>query len=118
MKANRIAAALAALALAASAYAKDIQKLVLTPEPQMHCASCENRIKKALKFEKGVKDIATDLDEQTVTITYDADKTTPEKLQKALEKEGYATEQVCEQPQEQPEEQKQAEEQTEQTVQP
>lgn len=113
MKANRIAAALAALALAASAYAKDIQKLVLTPEPQMHCASCENRIKKALKFEKGVKDIATDLDEQTVTITYDADKTTPEKLQKALEKEGYATEQVCH-----PEEQKQAEEQTEQTVQP
>lgn len=109
MKASRIAAALAALALAASACAKDIQKLILTPEPQMHCASCENRIKKALKFEKGVKDIATDLEQQTVTITYDADKTTPEKLQEALEKEGYATEQVC-----QPEEQQQAEEQPDQ----
>ena len=111
MKASRIAAALAALALAASAYAKDIQKLVLTPEPQMQCSSCENRIKKALKFEKGVKDIVTDLEQQTVTITYDADKTTPEKLQKTLEKEGFATEQVCQpqegeqQPEEQPEEQ-------------
>ncbi|HBC21876.1 MAG TPA: heavy metal-binding protein [Porphyromonadaceae bacterium] len=111
MKASRIAAALAALALAASAYAKDIQKLVLTPEPQMQCSSCENRIKKALKFEKGVKDIVTDLEQQTVTITYDADKTTPEKLQKALEKEGFASEQAC-QPQEgeQPAEEAQPEE--------
>ena len=113
MKASRIAAALAALAVAASAYAKDIQKLVLTPEPQMQCSSCENRIKKALKFEKGVKDIVTDLEEQTVTITYDADKTTPEKLQETLEKEGFATEQVC--PEQQPEEGEQpAEEQAQQ----
>ncbi len=80
----------------------------------MQCSSCENRIKKALKFEKGVKDIVTDLEQQTVTITYDADKTTPEKLQETLEKEGFATEQVC-QPQEeaQPAEE-QPEEQSEQ----
>ena len=69
--------------------AKDIKELRLTTEPPMHCASCENNIKKALRFEKGVKDITTDVAAQCVTISYDAEKTTPEKLEAALKKGGY-----------------------------
>lgn len=71
------------------AFAKDVKTVVVTPTPQMHCEGCENKIKKNLRFEKGVKDITTDLATQTVTIKYDADKTTVEKLLKAFEKFGY-----------------------------
>lgn len=70
---------------------KDLRVLVITPTPQMHCESCENKIKKNLRFEKGVAKIETDLKEQTVTVTYDGAKTTKENIQTALKKIGYDT---------------------------
>lgn len=76
---------------AASLTAKDIKTIVLTTTPQMHCSNCEEKIKKNIRFEKGVKTIETNVGEQTVKITYDADKTTPEKLQKGFKKIGYDT---------------------------
>ena len=36
---------------------KDLRVLVMTPTPQMHCENCENKIKKNLRFESGVKKI-------------------------------------------------------------
>lgn len=71
------------------ALAKDIETVVFTTQPQMHCSNCEAKIKKALRFEKGVKDIVTNVPRQTVTVKYDEDKTTVAKLIKALEKIGY-----------------------------
>ena len=58
------------------------------PEPYQ-CAACENKIKSNLRFEKGIKSIETSVPDQTVTVQYNADKTTPEKLQKGFEKFGY-----------------------------
>ncbi|MBQ9556103.1 MAG: cation transporter [Muribaculaceae bacterium] len=75
---------------ALSAMAKDIQTVVVTTTPQMHCENCENRIKNNLRFEKGVKKIETNIEQQTVTITYDADKTTVEQLLKGFEKFKYS----------------------------
>lgn len=63
------------LAVAAVCSAKDIKTVVLNTAPEMHCSNCENKIKSNIRFEKGVKDIQTNLDNKTVTITYDADKT-------------------------------------------
>ncbi len=68
---------------------KDIQAVVFTTTPQMHCSACENRIKGNLRFEKGIKTIATSVENQTVTIQFDASKTSVEKLQKGFEKIGY-----------------------------
>lgn len=76
------------------ASAKDIKTVIFTTTPQMHCENCENKIKGNLKFEKGVKKIETKLDEQKVYVTYDADKTTPEKIQKGFEKFGYKARQT------------------------
>ena len=45
-----------------------------------------------LRFEKGVKDIKTDIEAQKVYVSYDPKKTTEEKLQKAFEKFGYKAE--------------------------
>ncbi len=71
------------------ATAKDIKTVVLTTVPQMHCEGCEKRIKENIRFEKGVKKIVTDVEHQTVTITYDADKTTVENIIKGFEKINY-----------------------------
>ena len=74
--------------------AKDIKTVVVTTVPQMHCASCENKIKGNLRFEKSVKQIECNINEQRVTITYDADKTKPETIIKSFEKFGYKATEV------------------------
>lgn len=68
---------------------KNIQTVVFTTTPQMHCEACENKIKGNLRFEKGIKAIQTNVAEQTVTVRFDADKTTFEKLRQSFEKFGY-----------------------------
>jgi copper chaperone CopZ len=85
---------LAAVALAANLSAKDVKTLVVTTNPEMHCHNCENKIKSNIRFEKGVKKIDTSIEKQTVTIEYDADKTTPDKLIKAFDKFGYSAKEV------------------------
>lgn len=70
---------------------KDLHVLVMEPTPKMHCESCENKIKKNLRFEKGVVKIETSLKEQTVTVVYHADKTNVKSLQEAMKKIGYET---------------------------
>ena len=69
--------------------AKDIRTVVFTTSPEMHCVNCENRIKSNLRFEKGVKEIVTSLKEKTVTVKYDADKTSVDNLIKGFDKIGY-----------------------------
>ena len=55
---------------------REIKTVVFTTTPQMHCAACENKIKNNLRFEKGIKSIETSVPNQTVTVKYNADKTT------------------------------------------
>lgn len=87
MKRTLLSMMLAVAAMAVSA--KDIKTVIFTTTPQMHCENCEKRIKENLRYEKGVKAIKTSVAEQKVYVTYDADKTTPEKLQKGFKKFGY-----------------------------
>lgn len=70
-------------------YAKDIKTVVFKTQPEMHCQNCENKIKKNIRFEKGVKEIETNLKDKTVTIKYDADKTNVENLIKGFSKIKY-----------------------------
>lgn len=69
--------------------AKDLKTLRVTTEPQMSCSNCENKIKKNIRFEKGIHQISTDLKGQVVTIEYDADKTDEGKIMKAFGKIRY-----------------------------
>ena len=85
----RIFMLVAVLCFGLSAMAKDIKTVVFTTNPEMHCANCENKIKGSLRFEKGVKDIVTDLKAKTVTVKYDADKTTVDNLVKGFAKINY-----------------------------
>ena len=89
MKRKMILTAMMLLCCVMLLSAKNIQSVIFKTAPEMHCSSCENRIKSGLKFEKGVKDIVTDLTKKTITVTYDADKTSPEKLIEAFDKINY-----------------------------
>ena len=75
-------------------FATDIKTLVVTTTPPMHCESCENKIKGNLRFEKGVKKIETSIPDQTVTIEYDAEKISAEKLIEAFKKFGYEAQDI------------------------
>lgn len=78
------------------ASAREIKTVVLTTVPQMHCENCEKRIKDNIRFEKGIKKIVTDVEHQTVTITYDASRTTVEDIIKGFEKIKYTAREVKE----------------------
>ena len=93
--------------LSMSLSAKDIKTVVVTTQPQMHCENCEKIIKGNLRFEKGIKNIITDLKTKTVTIEYDADKTNVQNIINGFKKIKYeATEVKKETTKEQKSEQK------------
>ena len=94
MMRKSLVAMLVMLMVSAVTFAKDIKTVVFTTTPQMHCENCENKIKNNLRFEKGVKEITTSVDNQTVTVKYDADKTTPDKIQQGFKKFGYEARQL------------------------
>lgn len=94
MTMTRTKAFLIALAVSAICMAKDIQTAVFTTTPLMHCENCEKKIKNCIRFEKGVKRIVTNIEQQTVIIEYDADKVTVEQLLKAFAKAGYKARQL------------------------
>lgn len=66
------------------------QKVVLYV--YLHCQDCCDKIMKNIPFDKelknAVKDIVFDMEAQTVTVTYDANKTDVPALQKAFAKIG------------------------------
>ena len=68
---------------------KDMRVLVVTTTPEMHCQSCEKKIKENIRFEPGVRKIETNIEKQQVTITYNPGKTDVKKLTAAFAKIGY-----------------------------
>ena len=86
-----------ALAFATACFSKDIKTVVLKTQPEMHCANCEKKIKDNIRFEKGIKSIKTNLDDKTVTIEYDADKTNVQNIIQGFKKIKYEAKEVKEQ---------------------
>ncbi len=64
----------------------DKQVVVLSCD--LHCQGCCDKIMKNIAFEKGVKDIVCNMEEKTVTVNYDANKTNVPTLLKAFDKIG------------------------------
>lgn len=84
-----------ALLSVAAVWAKDIRVVVFRVS-QMHCEKCEKKVKDNMRFEKGLKDLSTEVKTKTVTITYDAEKTSVKKLQAGFKKFDYVAEFVKE----------------------
>ena len=83
-----------ALAFATVCFGKDIKTVVLKTQPEMHCTGCEKKIKENIRFEKGIKSITTNLDNKTITIEYDADKTNVENIIEGFKKINYEAAEV------------------------
>src|ERR1700747_3255221 len=58
------------------------------------CETCKETIEKALAFEKGVKQSNLDIATKIVTVTYNPQKTTPEKIRLAISNAGYDADDV------------------------
>lgn len=82
------------LLAAGTLLAKTLEIVSVTTYPKMHCSNCEKKIKNFFRFEKGIKRIETDLNNQSVTITYDADKTSEEKILNSFSKINYEVEKL------------------------
>jgi len=79
-------------AMMASAFAagpKKIAEARVTYLTTMHCAKCAHKISENISFEKGVRDLKTDVGSKTVTIVFDMAKTDTLKLGDAIRKLGY-----------------------------
>ena len=87
MKKSLIAAFM--LVIAGKTFAATADTLVVTTQPQMHCANCEKKIKSNIRFVKGTKKIETSVDDQKVTIVYDARKAKYDDFVEAFKKIGY-----------------------------
>lgn len=100
MKTRRLMAAFVVVLLSTVAVmAKDVRVAVFKVS-QMVCENCERKVMNNMKFEKGLKDLATEVKTKTVTITYDAEKTNVKKLQEGFKKFNYEAEFVKESKQE------------------
>ena len=63
----------------------------------MDCQNCEQKIKKNIPYERGVRDLTTNLEKQLVTIKYRTNRTNKDRLKKSIEKLGFTCEEVKEQ---------------------
>ncbi len=83
-----IALAMAFVSLISLAQSKKENKTT-TFEVDLHCDACVKKVQSNIAYEKGVKDLNISLEKKEVTVTYRADKTSPDALKKAFEKLGY-----------------------------
>lgn len=64
-------------------------KTLTLPVKGLHCSGCAARVSLALEDQPGVESAQVDLKENTVTVAFDPQATTPETLATALSTEGY-----------------------------
>ncbi|WP_448520016.1 heavy-metal-associated domain-containing protein [Rhodoflexus sp.] len=98
MQKQQFVTMLAALLVSLSSYVfaqtdKDIETVTIKTSSQ--CEMCKKRIEKEMGLKKGVKSAVLNLDDHTLTVTYQKDKTDPNKLRKALANIGYDADDIA-----------------------
>lgn len=84
----RIAVIITFLVSSLMAFAANKTVEVFTLDHQMS-QHCEKKIKENLRFEKGISKIEVSLKENTITITYNPEKTNTEKIIEGFKKIGF-----------------------------
>lgn len=80
-----------AILIFAFAFHSNAQKGVdtLKIKTSAQCSMCEERIEKAMAYERGVESSSLDLETKFLTVIYKEKKTSPDKIRKAISKVGY-----------------------------
>jgi mercuric ion binding protein len=61
----------------------------ITIKTDMQCSMCENIIKEALIYTKGIKQVETNLEKDLVVVVYKPKKTNPDAIRNVISKAGY-----------------------------
>jgi copper chaperone CopZ len=64
-------------------------EFTVTGEQRIHCAGCEERIRRALRRLPGIQEVQASADTQQVVVTLDPGRVTPDQVQAKLEQLGY-----------------------------
>ncbi len=91
---TKLILSLIALILIFKANAQDATTAELKIKTSAICSMCKTTIEKYMAFEKGVKKSSLDVDSKMLTVSYNPQKTTPEKLRIAVSKSGYDADDV------------------------
>ncbi len=76
------------------AYAQSKKNAEIKIKTSAECDQCKKKIESNLIYEKGVKFCRLDIPSKVVTVTYNAEKTSPEAIRKAISKLGYNADDV------------------------
>lgn len=90
---KKILVVIFAALLSISAFAaKPKQVETVTFKVHLHCQNCVKKVTENISFEKGVVDLKCSLENGTVAVSYNPEKTSEEKLAAAIKKLGYEVE--------------------------
>lgn len=64
-------------------------EFVVTGDDKLHCASCEQRVERALRRLRGVQDVKASVDTQHIVATIDDAQVHPDQVRTTLEDLGY-----------------------------
>ena len=77
------------LLLTIVAFGQSKKAETVTIKTDMQCSMCENLIKEALIYTKGIKQVETNLEKDLVIVVYKPKKTNPGAIRNAIAKVGY-----------------------------
>ena len=66
----------------------------VTFDTSISCDNCKAKLEKHIPFEKGVKNMKVNVEKKTVEVTFDPAKTDKNKIDAAIEKLGYKSEEA------------------------
>lgn len=78
---------------ASLSFAADTKEISL--KTNLHCGSCKTKIETGLKKTNGVIESTADVDSKIVKVKYDAAKTNPQNITKAITDLGYKVDEAC-----------------------
>lgn len=76
------------------AFAQTKKTAEIKIQTSAECDMCKKRIESGLAYEKGIKFSNLDVPTKVLTVTYNTDKTSPEKIKQAVSKLGYDADEV------------------------
>jgi Cu+-exporting ATPase len=91
---KKVLLTIAVFILAASiSFAADNKEISI--KTNMHCGSCKTKIETGLNKTNGIIESSADVDSKIVKVKYDAAKTNPQNITKAITDMGYKVDEAC-----------------------
>ncbi len=85
---------LALVILSNIAFAQTKKTAEIKIQTSAECDMCKKRIESGMAYEKGIKFTKLDVPSKVLTVKYNTDKTSPEKIKQEISKLGYDADEV------------------------